>query len=273
LSARARARCAARERTAPALELPASVCLRVTRACNARCGFCLAPADGSAQPERSTLLARVDWLLARGVKTVHFCGGEPTIHPALADLLGRVHGQGGAPKVTTNAIRLPAELLAALRATETEVKVSLHGDRAHHDRMVGCTAFEATLANLRRLVAASVDTSLQTTVVAGHEWVVERVAALALDLGVRRLSILPFLPRGHGRERRGEYELQPGQRRALRELVRRTRRALRGRLDVRWLDFTARPIHVVDADGRLVLEGATEGLDRELARLPERAAS
>ena len=41
--------------------------------------------------------------------------------------------------------------------------------------------------------------------------------------------------------------------------VSRQRRTFSGRLDIRWLDFSARPIHVVEPDGRLVLEGATEG--------------
>jgi MoaA/NifB/PqqE/SkfB family radical SAM enzyme len=140
------------------------------------------------------LLQRVDWLLVRGVKTLHFCGGEPTLHPALPELLDRVRAQGRTSKLTTNAIRLSDELLLALRAQRTEVKVSLHGDRAQHDRIVGRDAFEATTANLRRLLAAGVRTSLQTTVVAGHAWVVEWVAAFGLELGVRQLSICLSCP-------------------------------------------------------------------------------
>jgi MoaA/NifB/PqqE/SkfB family radical SAM enzyme len=266
---RARPAATASLRAPPALALPPSICFRVTRLCNARCGFCLAPPDGSGLAGAPVLLERVDWLLARGVRTVHFCGGEPTLHPALPDLLARVRAQGRTSKLTTNAIRLSAELISTLRALRTEVKVSLHGDRAHHDRIVGRAAFDATTANLRRLLAAGVRTSLQTTLVAGHAEVVEWAAAFSLALGVRRLSFLPFLPRGEGRERRGEYELRAGERQALRQRVRRARRAHGGRLDVRWLDFTARPIHVVEADGRLILEGATEDQDRVLARIPE----
>jgi hypothetical protein len=88
---------------------------------------------------------------------------------------------------------------------------------------------------------------------------------------VRRLSILPFIPRGSGYERRGEYGLTTFERRALREHVKRQRRALNGRHDVRWLDFNARPIHVVEPDGRVVLEGATEARDELLYHIPQRA--
>ena len=248
-------------------KLPPAVCFRVTRACNARCGFCLAPPQGR-EPDADTLVHRLDWLLSRGVRAIQFCGGEPTLHPALAQLIAHVHGQGGKARLTTNAILLPDSLLPVLRATATRVKVSLHGDRDHHDAMVGRTAFELTTRNLRRLLAAGVATSVQTTVVAGAAWVVEWVASFCLEAGVGRLSILPFIPRGSGNGRRNEYGLSTSQRCALRDLVARQRRALNGRLDVRWLDFTSRPIPVVDADGRVLLEGASEAMDRLLCRIP-----
>ena len=58
------------------------------------------------------------------------------------------------------------------------------------------------------------------------------------------------------------------ERHALHEHVTRKRREFNGRLDVRWLDFTARPIHVVEPDGRVVLEGATEAMDKVLGHIP-----
>ena len=249
------------------LDLPPMICFRVTRYCNARCGFCLAPPDGT-NAAAGILTNRIDWLLSHGVKTIHFCGGEPTIHPALPQLLAHVQARGGKSKLTTNGIKVSDELLSALRATRAQVKVSLHGDRAHHDEIVGRAAFDDTTHNIRRLVAAGISTSVQTTVVAGGAWVVDWVAGFCLESRVRRLSILPFIPRGSGYERKGEYGLSSFERRALREHVKKQRRALNGRLDLRWLDFTARPIHVVEPDGRVVLEGATEGMDEMLYYIP-----
>lgn len=249
------------------LPLPPTVCFRVTRYCNARCGFCLAPPDG-AHPDVTTLKRRVDWLLERGVTTLHLCGGEPTIHRGLVELIEHIHTHGGRTKLTTNGIALPEALLPALRDAATEVKVSLHGDRAHHDRMVGRVAFESTTRNLARLLAASIRTSVQTTVVAGAPEAVDWVTAYCLSHNVRRLSLLPFIPRGQGGPRQAEYALSSAQRRALRILVAHKRRVLAGRLDLRWLDFTARPIHVVEADGQVVLEGASEDRDQILGRIP-----
>jgi molybdenum cofactor biosynthesis enzyme MoaA len=191
---------------------------------------------------------RVDWLLGQGVKTIHFCGGEPTIHPDLPLLLRHVQAQGGKTKLTTNGIAISSELISALRAANTQVKVSLHGDHDQHNAMVGRDAFDQTTNNLRRLVAAGVSTSVQTTVIAGGSWVVDWVIQFCLEIGVRRLSILPFIPRGSGRNHRDDYGLSLIERRLLREHVTQQRRALNTRLDLRWLDFTARPFHVVEPD-------------------------
>ncbi|MBI3131149.1 MAG: radical SAM protein [Acidobacteria bacterium] len=248
--------------------LPPSLCFRVTRACNARCGFCLAPPDG-VHPSGEVLRHRLDWLRARGVRSFDFCGGEPTLHPALPELLRHLHAGGGRGQVTTNGLALSDALLQALKATGGTVKVSLHGDRAHHDALVGCEAFEATTATVRRLVEAGVPTALQTTVVAGGGEAVGWVVAFCLQHHVRRLNLLPFIPRGRGRDRREDYGLEPFARRALRDEVKALRRAHLGHLDLRWLDFSLRPVPVVEPDGRVVWEGATERVDREICRIEE----
>ena len=249
------------------IRLPASVCLRVTRYCNASCGFCLAPPDG-AHPPAALLLQRLDWLAAHGVRSVHFCGGEPTIHPALAELLVHVHAQGGQTRLTTNGIVLPEPLLPALRAAATRVKLSLHGDRAQHDAIVGRAAFEPATLHLRRLLAARVPTGVQTTVVGGAEWVVGWMIDFCLAQGVRQLSLLPFIPRGSGATRRDDYALSDASRAQLRQQVRRQAHALRGRLDLRWLDFASQAVPVVEADGRVVLERGSEVLDTLLCTIP-----
>jgi MoaA/NifB/PqqE/SkfB family radical SAM enzyme len=249
------------------LNLPDTICFRVTRQCNARCGFCLAPADGEAADD-ATLRHRLDWLLSHGVKTIHFCGGEPTIHPALPDLLMQVHARGGKNRITTNAIEISEPVLSTLRATKAQVKVSLHGDRAYHNQMVGCDAFDRTVGNLRRLIAAGIPTSVQTTVVANGTRVLDGVIDFCLGNGVTRLSVLPFLPRGNGNHRREEYEFTVAQRSALQDLVKKERRALGARLDLRWLNLTACRIHVVEVDGRILREGPTEARDGFVYRIP-----
>ncbi|HJV71228.1 hypothetical protein [Ideonella sp.] len=44
-------------------------------------------------------------------------------------------------------------------------------------------------------------------------------------------------------------------------------------MDVRWLDFAARPLHVIEADGRVVLERASESMDTVLGAIPGEAVA
>lgn len=252
------------------VKLPSTVCFRVTRYCNARCGFCLAPPDG-AHPPAAVLKNRLGWLQDQGVRTIHFCGGEPTIHPGMPELLAHVQSHGGESRMTTNGIAMTEPLLQALLAAGTRVKVSLHGDRAHHDAMVGRAAFDLATQHLRALLSTGIPTSIQTTVVAGEEWVLDWMADFCLSEKVRKLSILPFIPRGSGVRTKGDYGLTPADRALLHEKVLRKRRALLGRLDVRWLDFSVKPVPVVEADGRVVLERASESRDTLLCTIPEGA--
>ena len=249
-------------------DFPQQVCFRITRKCNARCCFCLAPPTG-AHPDEATLVHRIDWLMARRVSIFQFCGGEPTIHPGLAHLVTHVHAHGGKVRLTTNGITIRDSLIRVLRFTGAEVKVSLHGDPSHHNKMVGVSSFERTKTNILRLVEAGVRTSVQTTVVAQAERTVDWMAEFCLETGIRRLSILPFLPRGNGAHVKDELGLSSHQRRSLHDHIKRKRHQLSGRVDVRWLDFAARPILVVDADGRVVFEAATEATDRVLGHIPE----
>lgn len=249
------------------LTLPESICFRVTRNCNARCHFCLAPPDGD-QPSATILKHRIDWLLSQGVKTIHFCGGEPTVHPALADLLAHTVERGGRNQLTSNGIAIPESLLPVLKATRTAVRISLHGDKAQHNAMVGVTAFQHTTRNIQRLVVHGVKTSIQTTLVDGKMDVIDWMTQYCLDEGVHRLSFLPFIPRGNGFHHRNEFALTALQRRELHRVIQHKRHEFSGRVDIRWLDFNSQSITVVEPDGRIMLEGASESMDRMLYRIP-----
>ncbi|MDH7459712.1 radical SAM protein [Chitinophagaceae bacterium 26-R-25] len=255
------------------INLPSMICFRVTRFCNARCGFCLAPPDGGVHPPVAILKERIDWLFANEVKTIHFCGGEPTIHHQLHELIEYVHLQHGKSKLTTNGIALPDRLVRALYTTKTQVKVSLHGPAAHHNEVVGCDAYDKTVTTIHRLIAAGIFTSVQTTIVSGQLSVVDWAIQFCLDNGIKRISFLPFIPRGNGLGQRSKYELSAAERRTLHDLVKQKRHKLMSRIDIRLLDFNATPIHVVEPDGRLVLEKATEAMDELLYRIPEAQVS
>jgi len=71
-----------------------------------------------------------------------------------------------------------------------------------------------------------------------------------------------------GCDRQEQFDLSTAQRGTLHSHVTMRRCALNGRLDLPWLNLSVRPIHVVEVDGSIILEGPSEGRDRLICRIP-----
>ena len=107
------------------LDLPPMICFRVTRSCNARCGFCLVPPDG-AHPNVDTLTLRIDWLLSRGVKTIHFLRrrtDDRPFHVVEAD--GRVVLEGATETMDEVLGYIPAGVVAKRKEVADKESIRL----------------------------------------------------------------------------------------------------------------------------------------------------
>lgn len=175
---------------------------------------------------------------------------------------------GGKPLLTTNGISISDDLIAALNATRTEVKVSLHGPAAFHNAIVGRDAFDSTTGSILRLKVSGVRASVQGTIIHEHLDTVDWLIRYCLANGIKRVGFLPFIPRGSGNGKRDVYGLSTQERGELRDLVKRKRRELNGTIEIRLLDFNVKPVPVVEPDGRVIMEGPTEALDVLLHRIP-----
>lgn len=241
-----------------------NVCLRVTRVCNARCDFCLAPPDGLHVPF-ADVERQLAWLAGRGVRKVNLCGGEPTVRSDLAAIVATAHAAGLQTTMTTNALRVPRDLPPVLQATGTSAKVSLHGAPDVHDAMLGVPCGERVQRNILAYRDAGVRVSVQTVVTHRHPRAYLDSARFCLDHGLPKLSLIPFIPRGRGRDSADDHLLTAGERAQLDADVARLRREEGARLDVRVLDFWARDYYVVETDGKLMIERETEEADTHVA--------
>jgi MoaA/NifB/PqqE/SkfB family radical SAM enzyme len=244
--------------------LPASVCLRVTRACNARCRFCLAPPDGH-DVSYASILRRLEWLRDVGVAKVHLCGGEPTIRRDLPAIVSSVRACGLACAMTTNGIEISFTLLRRLFGASVKVKVSVHGPQEFHDGMMGRVCFERVDDNIRRLRDAGVTTAIQTVVTRkrphAHEWAIE----YCLKRGIRKLRLIPFIPRGRGLVSAHEFQLDKTMHQQLIAAAAAAHEQLRDDLDVRVLDFWTQEYFVLETDGRLQIQRETDAADATIA--------
>jgi MoaA/NifB/PqqE/SkfB family radical SAM enzyme len=84
----------------------------VTNSCNATCGFCnfargKVPTSSLRWIDAEKFAAALDILYARNIRYVSFFGGEPLLHPRLADMIAMAAARNMGPAVITNGWLLP----------------------------------------------------------------------------------------------------------------------------------------------------------------------
>jgi radical SAM protein with 4Fe4S-binding SPASM domain len=180
----------------PVLSLPAAYYLELTPGCHNRCPGCGnvyaaergSPRGTSRLPrplngdEWRALIAR----LATHAQAFKLTGGEPTLHPALARIVGAIDAAGVPFTLFTNGRwTQPEALIRLLRGTATceGLLISLHGpDPVAHEAFSGVPgSFEETAVNLRRATAAGLEVAT-SMVIHRRNW--ERVGE-TLDLALR----------------------------------------------------------------------------------------
>lgn len=87
---------------------PVAVNFHVNRRCNLRCRFCFATfRDVPGQLSREDALRLIESVARSGTSKLNFAGGEPTLHPHLADFIRHARGLGMTTGIVTNGARLP----------------------------------------------------------------------------------------------------------------------------------------------------------------------
>ena len=177
--------------------------VRLTRACNNGCLFCLdsQSQDGSIVPA-DEVLASIRTGRDRGCQRLVLSGGEPTIHPDYPGFLraGRESGYEWIQTITNGrmfAYRRFAE--RALREGLREATFSMHGHTPDlHDRLVGVPgAFAQSLAGMRNLlgrVVVNVDVVLNKLNIP----VLREILEFYMALGINEFDLLHMVPFGSG---------------------------------------------------------------------------
>jgi GTP 3',8-cyclase len=188
--------------------------ISVTDRCNLRCVYCM-PLEGLPWLQRDELLTddeiveTVRQLAPLGLRRVRITGGEPTIRPGLAGLIGRIRAIDSVEDIalSTNGVRLP-QMAAALRdAGLDRVNVSADSLRAGRVRSIARRNLNfSPLDAARSALAAGLDpVKINVVLIRGvNDDEIEDFARLTLEypLHVRFIELMPV---GEMRELTGDH--------------------------------------------------------------------
>ena len=84
------------------------------RRCNLSCTYCNEYDDFSKPVPLTSMFDRIDRLAALGASLITISGGEPTLHPELDEIIGRIRGQGILAGMITNGYLLTVDRIERL---------------------------------------------------------------------------------------------------------------------------------------------------------------
>ncbi|MFC1544948.1 anaerobic ribonucleoside-triphosphate reductase activating protein [Gemmatimonadota bacterium] len=169
--------------------------------CNMQCFFChntdlIKASDSFIEWDRleQTLLAsREQW-----VDSVCISGGEPTLHPKLFELIGRIRRLGFRIKLDTNG-SVPDVLRHALPLVDY-VAMDYKAPLERYAEITGCHALEPEriIESVRLISCSDIEHEFRTTVVEG--WHSEEdMHQICRELsGAKRFRIQGYVPARHG---------------------------------------------------------------------------
>ena len=188
--------------------------------CNQRCVHCYAAGQklsGVRELDTKDWEKIIDMCRAACVAQLTFTGGEPTLRPDLAELVG--YARFFITRLNTNGVLLTQALCDSLyEASLDSVQVTLYSsDEAIHNRLVGARHFGDTVDGIRNAVAAGLNVSINTPLCALNGNYVETLR-FAKELGVRYFTCSGLIHTGGAcTDASEEMALDPG---TLKEILR-----------------------------------------------------
>ncbi|MBQ7416186.1 MAG: radical SAM protein [Oscillospiraceae bacterium] len=177
--------------------------------CNQKCLFCYAAGQQlGAVKEMTTKQWKqaIDRLEAARVPMVTFTGGEPTLRPDIAELVG--YAKRMVTRLNTNGVNLTPELVRQLKdAGLDSLQVTLYShDEAVHNALVGSDHFRDTVRGIRTAVEAGLDISINTPMCRKNADF-DKTLAFVHSLGVRFVTVSGLICTGMAHINHTEYDL------------------------------------------------------------------
>lgn len=172
---------------------PRTLVVAPTFKCGLACEGCTTGRGPQVDEDPARLVRAMREGRERGTERLELGGGEPTLHPKLAAIVGEARRMGyRAVVLATNGCD-PDGLARLVAVGLTHVAVSIHGaTAATHDAFVGqAGAYDRARATLRAARAAGLDVVVRTLL---HPGVLGEVVALAREVqaeGARHELIVP----------------------------------------------------------------------------------
>lgn len=175
-----------------AYSAPLKLFVSVSDRCNLSCEHCMSSSspEGEKRLTNEDLMTIADEAADAGVFQITIGGGEPLIYRGIWDVVNHMRNRHLGVSLTTNGLVVRDSDIENLKKYSVKTNVSIDGAPRTHDRIRGKNgAYERTVANIRRMIAAGVTPDIRYTLMNSNLGDVDHMITLSQDLG------LPLRPR------------------------------------------------------------------------------
>lgn len=204
------------------LNYPLRIYLEITDQCNFNCIHCYL-GNKEMKPRNipfSLFQKIVHEMEEIGIFEIILGGGEPLMHPHIADMLHYLSGCRLFPAITTNGYFVNTQFITILESINFRgsIQVSLHGKTPEtHNRMVNHPwGYDKAMKAIEHLVAHGFNVSVATTPTALNYEEIPPLLRDLEDMGVTSFNIIFLLPVGRAPQ---DLVLKPEQCEELREYI------------------------------------------------------
>lgn len=243
------------------IKVPNSICFRVTRFCNARCPFCLAPMVKEAEMTLEEIKKILDIFKSTGLKNVKLCGGEPYTRQDMDSIIKYCRDINLEPSVSTNAIILNDKNIDIIATNKAKVKISLHGLEEHHNKFTNFDKYKDISKNIKKLIDKNVFVGLYTIVNSLNIHSIDKFIKEYAGIGIKKISFITLVERG--RQHSNTSEITGISKEHLSEYLEIWKKATPN-IDLRLLDFS-KDYYVVESNKSLWIQRDTDSKDTLLS--------
>ncbi len=192
------------------------VAWELTRSCNLSCAHCRGSAGNEHYPDElstAECYGVIDQIVSVGNPILILTGGEPLVRPDIYEIGACAVSKGLRVVMGTNGTIITPDAAARLKGIPvSRVGVSLDfPDAEGQDRFRGRTgAFDAAVAGIRNARAAGIEVQINSTITRLNIGLLDRLLALALDVGAVAFHPFFLVPTGRGKSLEA-LELPPEQ--------------------------------------------------------------
>jgi len=169
--------------------------------CNLRCSFCLNDWRGKTRPNDELTYSQqretLQKMQAAGITHVTFTGGEPALHPQLAELILFARSLGMTTLLQTNGTLLSDDFLAKVKNVIGGIQISLHGLREEQRVLSGFDSFEHIVANMKRVKRHGIKLCTNFVITTKNTHALKDYLALLDGIGVDIASFTRLYPGGN----------------------------------------------------------------------------